>query len=148
MTTRIPVTLEGNLTGDPEHGISESGHDFARFAIAINDRRLNETNGTWEDAGTVYHRVVVFDRQAKHVAESLKKGDSVLVSGDLRFGSYFDKETNQLRETRDVIADNVGASLKFTNLSVERAPKAEGPAAYAPGPSATPAWTAGAGVTR
>ncbi|MCC4248244.1 MULTISPECIES: single-stranded DNA-binding protein [Microbacterium] len=148
MTTRIPVTLEGNLTGDPEHGTGESGNEYARFTVAINDRRLNQRTNLWEDAGTVFHRVVVFDKQARHVADSLHKGDSVVVAGDLRFGSYVDKESGQTRETRDVIADNVGASLKFATVSVERTPIAEGPAAHAPGPSATPASYAGAGITR
>ncbi len=139
MTTRIPVTVEGNLTGDPEHGAGESGNEYARFTVAVNDRRLNQTTNTWEDAGTVFHRVVVFNQQARHVAASLRKGDSVLVAGDLRFGTYTDKETGQTRETRDIIADNVGASLKFQGVTVSRSAKAEGPAAYATGPTAAPA---------
>jgi single-strand DNA-binding protein len=145
MTTRIPVTLEGNLTGDPEHGATDSGTDWARFTVAVNDRRLNQHTGLWEDAGTVFHRVVVFNQQAAHVAASLHKGDNVLVAGDLRFGTYIDKETGQSRETRDVVADNVGASLKFVNIEVDRGPKADGPAAT--GPSVTPA-AAGMGMTR
>lgn len=148
MTTRIPVTIEGNLTGDPEHGTGESGNEYARFTVAINDRRLNETTGTWEDAGTVFHRVVVFNQQARHVSESLRKGDNVLVAGDLRFGTYTDKESGQTRETRDIVADNVGASLKFSGVDITRAPKANGPAAEATGPVATPASYAGAGVVR
>src|SRR6478609_9199631 len=134
MTTRIPVTIEGNLTGDPEHGTGESGNEYARFTVAVNDRRLNETTNRWEDVGTVFHRVVVFNQQARHVADSLRKGDSVIVAGDLRFGTYTDKETGQSRETRDVVADNVGASLKFGSVAVERAPKATSPGAYASGP--------------
>src|SRR6478736_2596146 len=150
MTTRIPVTIEGNLTGDPEHGASESGNEYARFTVAVNDRRLNETSGRWEDAGTVFHRVVVFDKQAAHVARSLRKGDNVLVAGDLRFGTYVDRETGQSRETRDIVADNVGASLKFVDVGVERAPKANGPAAHvgAPGPEAAPVVETGAGLAR
>jgi single-strand DNA-binding protein len=148
MTTRIPVTLEGNLTADPDHGIADSGNPYARFTVAVNDRRLNQATNQWEDAGTVYHRVVVFDRQARHVADSLHKGDSVLVAGDLRFGTYTDPDSGTVRETRDVIADNVGASLKFTNIEIEHAPKADGPAATATGPSATPASHAGAGFAR
>ena len=70
MTTRIPVTIEGNLTGDPEYGASESGNEYARFSVAVNDRRLNETTGRWEDAGTVFHRVVVFNQQSRNVANS------------------------------------------------------------------------------
>lgn len=149
MTTKIPVTIEGNLTGDPEHGFAETGgNEYARFTVAVNDRRLNETNGTWEDAGTVFHRVVVFNQQANHVARSLRKGDNVLVAGDLRFGTYTDKESGQTRETRDIIADNVGASLKFVDLDLTRSPKANGPAAHATGPSPAPALHAGAEVAR
>lgn len=148
MTTRIPVTIEGNLTGDPEHGAGESGNEYARFTVAVNDRRLNETTNRWEDAGTVFHRVVVFNQQSRHVADSLRKGDSVVVAGDLRFGTYVDKETGLSRETRDVVADNVGASLKFASVEVDRSPKAERPAADATGPTAVPASYAGTGVVR
>jgi single-strand DNA-binding protein len=148
MTTKIPVTIEGNLTGDPEHGASESGNEYARFTVAVNDRRLNETTNRWEDAGTVYHRVVVFSQQSRNVASSLRKGDAVLVAGDLRFGTYTDKESGQTRETRDIVADNVGASLKFASVNVERAPKANGPEAHDSGPIATPASYAGVGIAR
>lgn len=148
MTTRIPVTLEGNLTGDPEYGASESGNEYARFTVAVNDRRLNETTNRWEDAGTVFHRVVAFNQQARHVANSLRKGDSVIVAGDLRFGTYTDKETGNTRETRDVVADNIGASLKFASVAVERAPKATSPGADASGPVATPVSYTGAGIAR
>ncbi|MEO2132332.1 MAG: single-stranded DNA-binding protein [Microbacterium sp.] len=150
MTTRIPVTLEGNLTGDPEHGTGETGTDYARFTVAVNDRRLNDTTGRWEDAGTVFHRVVVFNQQSRNVAASLRKGDTVLVAGDLRFGTYTDKDTGATRETRDVVADHVGASLKYQAVTVERSPKANGPAAdrSATGPVAEPVSTTGAGITR
>lgn len=148
MTTRIPVTIEGNLTGDPEHGSGESGNEYARFSVAVNDRRLNETTGRWEDAGTVFHRVVVFNQQARNVADSLRKGDAVLVAGDLRFGTYTDKDSGQTRETRDIVADNVAASLKFTGVALDRSPKANGPAADATGPVAAPASYAGTGVVR
>ena len=150
MTTRIPVTIEGNLTGDPEHGTGESGTDYARFTVAVNDRKLNQSSGLWEDSGTVFHRVVAFNQQAGHVSDSLRKGDSVLVAGELRFGSYIDKETGNTRETRDIVADTVGASLKFASVAVERAPKASGPAESvdASGPVAVPASYASAGMSR
>jgi len=140
MSTRIPVTIEGNLTADPEHDTSENGVEYARFSVAVNDRRLNEQTQRWEDAGNVFHRVVVFNDQARHVIDSLRKGDSVLVAGDLRFGTYTDKDDN-VRESRDIVADTIGASLRFATVEIERAPKASGPNAYAEGPVATPAAT-------
>jgi len=84
--------------------------------------------------------VVVFNDQARHVIDSLRKGDSVLVAGDLRFGTYTDKDDN-VRESRDIVADTIGASLRFATVEIERAPKASGPNAYAEGPVATPAAT-------
>ncbi len=146
MPTRIPVTIEGNLTADPEHDTSENGVEYARFSVAVNDRRLNEETKLWEDAGTVFHRVVVFNDQARHVVDSVRKGDSVLVAGDLRFGSYTDKDDN-VRESRDIVADTVAASLRFATVSIEHAPKANGPDARAEGPIAAPAATGG-GIAR
>lgn len=148
MSTRIPVTIEGNLTGDPERGTADNGTDYARFSVAVNDRRRNEQSGEWEDAGSVFHRVVVFNSQARHVADSLRKGDAVLVAGDLRFSTYTDRESGATREARDIVADNVGASLKFASVEVERSPKASGPVAHAPGPEATPVSHTGAGFAR
>ena len=137
MTTRIPVALEGRLTADPEAGTSASGTDWARFDIAVNDRRLNDETGQWEDGDVIFHQVATFGAQARHVAASLSKGDNVVVNGDLKFGSY--EKDGVTRETRQVIADTVGASLKFNNVEIaQNAPKAKGPEAYATGPVATP----------
>jgi single-stranded DNA-binding protein len=98
----------------------------------------------------VFHHVVVFNQQSRHVADSLRKGDSVLIAGDLRFGTYIDKESGQTWETRDVVADNVGASLKFADVNIDRAPKANGHAAdkSAKGPVAAPASYAGTSRNR
>ena len=144
MTTKIPVTIKGNLTADPEHGTSDDGTEYARFSVAVNDRRLNEQTGQWEGGDTVFHRIVAFNEQSRHVVDSLHKGDRVVVDGDLKFRSYTDKDGNA-REGRDIIADDVSASLKFATVSIERAPKASGPTAYAEGPVAAPAAT-GAGI--
>jgi single-strand DNA-binding protein len=140
MSTRIPVTIEGNLTADPEHDTSDKGVEYARLTVAVNDRKLNEQTGKWEDAATVFHRAVVFNDQARHVVDSLRKGDSVVVAGDLRFGSYTDKDDN-VRESRDIVADTVAASLRYATVRIERTPKASGPTAQAEGPVATPAAT-------
>lgn len=146
MRTEIPVTIEGNLTADPESGSSDSDVQYARFSVAVNDRRLNEDTKQWEDGNTIFHPVVAFNDQARHIVDSLGKGDSVVVVGKLRFGTYTDKE-GHTRETRDIVADTVAASLRFATVSVQRAPKASGPDAYAEGPVAAPAAT-GAGIAR
>tara|TARA_B100000378_G_scaffold260530_1_gene241250 strand:+ start:227 stop:670 length:444 start_codon:yes stop_codon:yes gene_type:complete len=147
MSTKIPVTIKGNLTADPEHDTSPDGTPYTRFTVAVNARRRDETTGQWEDTDTVFHRAVAFDEQARNIATSLRKGDHVIVEGNLRFSTYTDKDTGQPRESRDLIADTVGASLRFTTVAVQRTPKVSGPAAEATGPVAEPAAT-GYGVAR
>ena len=147
MSTRIPLTIEGNLTADPDSGVSEKETDWTRLRVAVNDRRLNEQSGQWEDGDTVFHDVVVFGKQARNAAASLRKGDGVLVTGQLRFSNHTDKETGVQRENRQVVADTVAASLKYDEVTVARSPTANGPEAYATGPVAAPevqseAWIA------
>ena len=144
MSTKIPLTITGNLTADPEHGTSDDGTEYARFSVAVNGRRLNQETGQWEDGDTVFHRVVTFNEASRHVIDSLHKGDRVVVDGTMQFRSYKDKDGN-MREGRDIVADEVAASLRFTTVTIERAPKASGPDAYAEGPIAAPAAT-GAGI--
>ena len=93
---------------------------------------------------------VLFTLKKGSTMQTAKKGDTVLVAGDLRFGTYTDKDTGATRETRDVVADHVGASLRYQAVTVERSPKANGPAAdtTATGPVAEPVSTTGAGFTR
>lgn len=147
-TTKIPVSLEGRLTADPDSGRSERGTDYASFDIAVNERHLNDETNKWEDGAVVYHRVVVFGAQAQHVAASLRKGHNVVVNGDLKFGSYTNPDTGETRETRQVIADTVGASLKFNEVTIAQSPKAKGPELHATGPVATPEIQSGARVAR
>ena len=105
---------------------------------------------TSEDAGTVFHSVVVFNQQSRHVSNSLHKDDSVMVAGELRFRTYVDKGSGRTHATRDVIADNVGASLEFADVAVSRAAKANGPDAEvsATGPVVAPVSYTDAGIAR
>ena len=147
MSTRIPVTIDGNLTADPEVGRAENGTDWTRLRVAVNDRRLNEQTQEWEDAGVVFHDVVAFGSQARHAASSLRKGDAIIAAGEMQFSTYVDKQ-GQEREGRQVLANTVGASLRYNDVEVNRNPKARGPEAYATGQSATPVADSGAALTR
>lgn len=138
MGTNIPITIEGNLTADPEYGESDKGTKYARFTVAVTDRRLD--GDTWVDGDTNFHRTTVFGRQAEHVRDSLAKGDTVLVNGNLRF-KHWEDEGGIKRESTEIVADSVGPSLRYRGATPERpAPKADSPDASATGPVATRTW--------
>ena len=58
--------------------------------------------------------------QAEHLADSLSKGDRVMVTGRLRQRSWETPEGDK-RSVTEVEADEVGASLKWATAKVERA---------------------------
>lgn len=149
MTTKIPVTIHGNVSSDVETGVATNGQDWTRFSVAVNDRRFNDDTKLWEDGDAVFHRVVVFGKQAVHTAASIQKGSTVLVAGDMAFGTYVDGEGVK-REGRQIVADHVASSHQFNAVHEDRTPKADGPAVQhsTSGPVATPASTSSATLAR
>jgi single-strand DNA-binding protein len=69
---------------------------------------------------TSFLRVNVWRGQAEHLADSLSKGDRVMVTGRLRQRSWETPEGDK-RSVTEVEADEVGASLKWATAKVERA---------------------------
>jgi single-strand DNA-binding protein len=64
--------------------------------------------------------VNVWRGQAEHLAESLGKGDRVMVTGRLRQRSWETSE-GEKRSVTELEADEVGASLKWATAKIERA---------------------------
>jgi single stranded DNA-binding protein len=62
----------------------------------------------------------VWRDQAEHLADSLSKGDRVMVTGRLRQRSWETPE-GERRSVAEIEADEVGASLRFATAKVERA---------------------------
>jgi single-strand DNA-binding protein len=147
MSTKIPVSITGNLVADPELTIGESGVAHAKLRVAVN-QRVQAADGTWQDGETVFHNVSAFRALAENVANSLKKGDPVNVAGELEFRSY-DKD-GERREARRIIADTIGPDLRFgtavyqrSSRTIEARPDAEvhaGPQASVAGVSSAPAY--------
>ena len=95
------IILVGNLAKDPEvKVIEESGKTLTKIIIAV-QRSFKNVEGERE---ADFIQVTFFDKRAEAVAEFLKKGDPISVSGRLRTGSYEDKEGVK-KYTTEVIAD-------------------------------------------
>jgi single-strand DNA-binding protein len=62
--------------------------------------------------------VNVWRGQAEHLAESLSKGDRVMVTGRLRQRSWETPDGDK-RSVTELEADEVGASLKWATAKVE-----------------------------
>jgi single-strand DNA-binding protein len=109
------ITVEGRITGDPELRFTQSGDAVASFTVASNDRKKGD-DGKWVDAGeTLFLRVSVWRQYAENVAESLVKGDSVIVTGRLGQRSYTDREGAK-RTSYEIQADDIAVPLRFRTV--------------------------------
>lgn len=110
------VTLVGNITRDPELRYTTGGRGVASFGLAVNRRW--QQNGEWQEAVSFFN-IVAWADLGENAAASLTKGTRVMVTGRLEQRSYDNKEGQKVNIT-EVIADDVGPSLRWAQAQVER----------------------------
>lgn len=110
------VTLVGNITRDPELRYTTGGRGVASFGLAVN--RRYQVNGEWQEQ-TSFVNVVAWGTLGENAAASLNKGARVVVFGRLEQRSYETQE-GEKRNVFEVIADDLGPSLRWAQAQVER----------------------------
>jgi len=116
MANETVVTLIGNLTDDPSLRFTPSGAPVSNFTVACTPRQFDKASNEWRDGDTMFLRCSIWRKPAENVAESLRKGDRVILQGRLRSRTYEDRETGQPRTVFEVEVDEVGPSLKFREI--------------------------------
>ncbi len=112
------LTIVGTLGKDPELRYTTGGRGVCSFSVATNRRWMNKQTNEWNEE-TTWVNVVVWAELGENVAASLNKGNRVIVNGRLSTRSYDDREGNKKYIT-ELIADNVGAELRFATAQIER----------------------------
>jgi len=115
------VTITGNLTDNPELTYTPNGAAVANFRLAVTPR-VRDGNG-WKDGETSFFRITAWRDLAEHLADSLAKGDRVIVQGQLKTRSWETPEGDK-RSVVEVTAEEAGPSLRWAIAKPERATKA------------------------
>ena len=121
----IPITVVGNLTGDPELRFTPSGQAVANFTVASTNRMLDKTTNEWKDGDTVFIRCSVWRQYAENVAESLTKGTRVVVTGRLKVRQYDTREDGEGTSV-ECDVDEVGPALRYATAKVNRVARSDG----------------------
>lgn len=116
------ITFAGNLAADPTIAYTTTGTAVAEFRV-IENRRTKDENDQWTDAEPNSFRVKAWRTLAEHLADSVAKGDRVMVTGRLVTERYHDRETGQARTSQHIVADEVGFSLKYHTVKATKAAK-------------------------
>jgi single-strand DNA-binding protein len=118
------VTLIGNITRDPEIRFTSGGRGVASFGLAVN--RRYQSNGEWQEQ-TSFFDVVAWGTLGENVAASLNKGTRAVVYGRLEQRSW-ENQDGEKRTKIEVIADEIGPSLRWAQANVEKTARSGGDA--------------------
>jgi len=144
MANDTTITIVGNLTADPELRFTPAGAAVANFTVAATPRSYDKTTGEWKDGDALFMRASVWRQPAENVAESLKRGARVIVTGRLKQRSYETKE-GEKRTVVELDVDEIGPSLRFATATVNKAARKADTPATAGDPWANGAAPTGAG---
>ena len=124
MASENSVTLVGNATRDPELRYTTGGRGVASFGLAVN--RRYQQNGEWQEQ-TSFFNVTAWGELGENAAASLTKGSRIIVTGRLQQREYETRE-GEKRTIVEVIADELGPSLRWAQAQVERISRDAAPA--------------------
>ena len=118
------VTVIGNVTRDPELRFTPSGQAIATFGLAVNRRWQNRQTQEWEEQVSFFD-VTCWAQLGQNVSDTLVKGSRAIVTGRLEQRSW---ETDQgdKRSKVEIIADEVGPSLRWATADITRNERREG----------------------
>lgn len=122
------ITMVANAVADPELRVTASGKAVAKLRVACNSR-IRQQDGSFVDGDACFLDVTAWERTAEAVAEAVRKGTKVMITGRLQQRSY-ETATGEKRTVYEVVADEVALVLS--------APKKTEPAVMTRGPRPPP----------
>lgn len=138
MAGDTPIHVIGNLVSDPELRFTPAGHAVANIAVATTPRRFDKERQEWVDKEAMFLRGSVWRDYAENVMETLKKGDRVIVVGNLIQRSYETRE-GEKRYIIELEIDEIGPALRYASGKITKNVK-KGTNNAVGGPSSEDPW--------
>ena len=107
------VTVVGNVTRDPELRFTPGGAPVASFGLAWNRKDQND------EEVVSFFDITCWRNLAENVAESITKGQRVIVYGRLDQRSWENQE-GERRSKVEIVADEVAPSLVWATAEITR----------------------------
>ena len=105
----VQMTIAGNVVDAPKLRRTKSGHFVANFRVASTPRRFDRESNSWVDGATLFVTVTCWRAMGENVAQSLRKGQPIVVLGRYYQREYERDET--LRTTYELEAIAIGHDL-------------------------------------
>lgn len=126
-TNETIITIAGNTTAAPELRFDEGGRAWATVTVMVNHRYRDTRTREWKDGARSPYHVKVSDDAAQHLADSVGKGDRLIVTGRHEQRTY-ETESGEKGYAWQLVASEIGVSLAFATATPVRASKTTEPA--------------------
>ncbi len=107
----LTITITGWAATTPTVRLSAQGIEMSSFRLASTPRYFDRNAGVWTDGRTEWFTVRCFRSSAVTVAQSVKKGEPVIVTGKLRTHEW---TTNDGLDRVDLQIDATGVGHDLT----------------------------------
>jgi len=104
--------LFGNVGKDPEVKRLESGNIVAKFSMATNKSYTNKSGEKVKE--TSWHNIVLWGKLAELAEKYVKKGDSIIIEGEISYRTYEDKD-----KVTKFTTEIIGKELHFAGSKKE-----------------------------
>ena len=111
------LAISGSIGKDPELRYTNSGRAICTFPVAVS--RRYKKDDVWVEE-TAWWDVTVWGDMAENIAATCFKGTRVMCHGYTKQEEWEDKNGGGKRTKMVLVADEVGASLRWATATVDK----------------------------
>lgn len=114
------IMVRGLVATTPRHIKTSDGLDITSFRLASSQRRYDKIEKRWIDTDTNWYTISCFRDLAQNAAESIKKGDRVIVFGVLKIRDW--ENTDRSGTTVEIESETIGHDMYWGTSTYTRTP--------------------------
>ena len=106
------INGEFGVVQDPELRFSDAGKAWLKIRGKAVSRK--QVNGEWVDGDICFIDILCFQKLAENVYESVKKGSTIVVTGNLQMREY--EKDGEKQKAYQISATSVGVALRYAPI--------------------------------
>lgn len=111
--------LVGRLGEDAVSRSFQNSGGVVSFSLATGKSYKDKASGEWKEK-TAWHKVVLFDDHARRLAKDARKGDKVMVRGEILTRKYRNTTSGQDQWVTEVVVHPFSGSFGFMDSAREK----------------------------
>ncbi len=133
MSMSPDVAWIGRLGGDFEIKFTNGGQSIASASLVVSERWLDKKTDEWQERSS-WFRLTIWGEMGENAAQSLHKGDEVIVHGRVQIRKW-ETDEGETRLSPEITVNAIGPSLRKATVIVEKIEREKVDGAGVPYPS-------------